>query len=387
LPLGIDDYKTLLHALQAGFGLEDRDALVRLCCVLWAKSPDEVELTRSHFAQVIQSDNLKETSIEQVEVVPEEPQEPLQVEQPPVDDPQPDEEFSETDRFESSHLVKQLEDQDTDRYSGEELDQDGDAQITTSRPPQFVLEVEDEIQVAQAVQATGWEDEVITSRFLMTSDYLPITRRQMKRSWRYLRRMVREGPPTELDIEATITMVAQRGVLLEPVLVPRRINRTELLLLLDQNGSMVPFHMLSRRLAETALRGGRLGRANIYYFHNCPVNSLYSDPYRLNAVSVEDVLKQVHYRHVRVLIFSDAGAARGGFSPERLELTDVFIEKLKQDVQYIAWLNPMPCSRWSGTTAGEVADMVPMFEMSRHGMDKAIRVLLGRSTQSERSVG
>jgi uncharacterized protein with von Willebrand factor type A (vWA) domain len=31
------------------------------------------------------------------------------------------------------------------------------------------------------------------------TDYFPVTRRQMKQSWRYLRRPVREGPLEELD--------------------------------------------------------------------------------------------------------------------------------------------------------------------------------------------
>lgn len=112
--------------------------------------------------------------------------------------------------------------------------------------------------------------------WIKSREYFPVTRRQMKQNWRYLRRPVREGIPTELDIEATVNQIGQQGVLLEPVLLPPRINQSELLLLIDQDGSMVPFHSLSRRLAETAVRGGRLGKAGIYYFHNCP-NLIYDD--------------------------------------------------------------------------------------------------------------
>jgi uncharacterized protein with von Willebrand factor type A (vWA) domain len=73
-----------------------------------------------------------------------------------------------------------------------------------------------------------------------------------------------------------------------------------------------------------------------------------------------------------VLIFSDAGAARGGYSEERYELTKEFLTKLKQKVRYIAWLNPMPHSRWNKTTAGEIARLLPMFEVSRPGVQDAI---------------
>jgi hypothetical protein len=79
-----------------------------------------------------------------------------------------------------------------------------------------------------------------------------------------------------------------------------------------------------------------------------------------------------------VLIFSDAGAARGGYSEECIELTEAFLTQLRQRVRYIAWLNPMPQKRWFGTTAGEIARLLPMFEMTRRGLQDAIAVLRGR---------
>lgn len=44
LPLGIDNYLDLLHALQAGIGLTSREDLESLCCLLWAKSDQETKL-------------------------------------------------------------------------------------------------------------------------------------------------------------------------------------------------------------------------------------------------------------------------------------------------------------------------------------------------------
>jgi uncharacterized protein with von Willebrand factor type A (vWA) domain len=240
-------------------------------------------------------------------------------------------------------------------------------------------EMVDEVQVvAQAVQAARRDDDIPAKHFLLSTEYFPVTRRQMKQSLRYLRRMVREGPRTELDVEATVSKIGRQGVILEPVLVPARMNRTELLLLLDQDGSMVPFHILSRRLAETALRGGRLGKAGIYYFHNCPTDYLYRDSVLYEEESLDDVITQVHHERTVALIFSDAGAARGGFNQERVELTETFLNRLKPQVRHVAWLNPMPRSRWLGTTANSVACLVPMVAFSRRGLDDAIDVLRGR---------
>lgn len=82
-----------------------------------------------------------------------------------------------------------------------------------------------------------------------------------------------------------------------------------------------------------------------------------------------------------MLIFSDAGAARGGYSQKRVELTAAFLQQIKAKVRYVAWLNPMPESRWQGT-AGEVARLVPMFEMARRGLQDAIALLRGKSQNS-----
>ena len=240
--------------------------------------------------------------------------------------------------------------------------------------PQFLRDLNDEVAIAQAVQQTAPGGR----SYAMAQDYLPVTQRQLKQSWRYLRQLVREGIATELDIEATTHQIAQCGMLLEPVVVPPRQNRTELLLLVDQDGSMVAFRSLAERLTETAARGGRLGKMGIFYFRNCPIDSLYRDPLHLDAEPVADVLAQLRRDRTVVLIFSDGGAARGGFSRDRITATTEFLAKLQSQVRRVVWLNPMPQSRWAGTTAAEIARSVPMFEATRQGIEGAIGTLRGR---------
>lgn len=237
-----------------------------------------------------------------------------------------------------------------------------------------------EKKVLEAQQKTSQAETVKPlNRFIQITEYPPLTRRQMKQSWRYLRRMLREGVPTELDVEATIERISRQGVLLEPVIVPRRVNRSKLLLFIDQDGSMMPFQNLSHQLAETAIRGGRLEDTDIYYFHNCPIDYLYRDRYYQMPETIDDILNSLRFPYTSALIFSDAGAARGGLNPERREVTAQFLEQLRQQVRHIAWLNPMPRYRWFGTTAGEIARLVAMFELNRQGLHNAISVLRGQS--------
>ncbi|MGI8504544.1 MAG: hypothetical protein ACR2LR_25960 [Hassallia sp.] len=342
LPLGIDEYRLILEALQKGFGTTNQEALAELCRTLWVKSKDEEHLFNYHFQQVMSvSTNSAFT-------------------------------FTSPEKADSSDTKT------TKSTSQPKLEQAENTPVSVTVSSELI-EVEDEMQVAEAVQiTTNSFDEIAENRFTQTDEYFPVTRRQMKQSWRHLRRFVREGLPTEFDVEATIDRIGQQGILLEPVMVPSRVNRTELQLLIDQKGSMVPFHALCQRLADTAVRGGRLGKAGIYYFHNCPTKYIYRDTARQKAEPVSDFLAQLRPERSAVLIFSDAGAARGGYSLERLELTENFLYQLKQRVRYIAWVNPMATERWFGTTAGEIARLVPMFELSRQGLDSAIDVLRGR---------
>ncbi|MDJ0696077.1 hypothetical protein [Mastigocoleus sp. MO_188.B34] len=257
--------------------------------------------------------------------------------------------------------------------------------LSTSAPPSKLTQTrEDEVQVVKPVmQATSKRDQTLGNISVLNREFFPLTQRQMKQVWRYLRRPVREGKPTELDVEATIDQIGQQGLLLDIILVPPRVNRAELMILIDQDGSMVPFHTLSRKLTETALGDGRLRKTGIYYFHNSPVEYLYRDRHHQQGELVTDTLTNRCSKQTAVLIFSDGGAARGGSNEERYKLTQEFLTQLQQRVLHIAWLNPIPKERWFGTTAAKIARLVPMFEVSRPSLQDAISVLRGRPTNFE----
>lgn len=335
LTLGIDEYKLLLQALQQGFGTRDRLSLKRLCQAVWVKSVADRRLFDYYF------DRIWEREEEEEDI---------------------------RDRSQDGNRI-------TETQKNNNIESPVSEKVPSSKnvPTEWTLNIDDEVEDDEVGKSALQNN----SRFLLTREYFPVTERQMKQSWRYLRRATRERAPIELDVEATINKIGRQGMLLELVMVPRRVNRAELMLLIDRDGSMVPFHALSQRLAETALRGGRLGSADIYYFHDCPIEYLYRDRHHQEAEAISSILDGISER-TAVLIFSDGGAARGGHSPDRVELTEIFLEQIKTKVRYIAWLNPMPKSRWEGTTAGEIARMVPMFAVSRSGLQSAINVLRGR---------
>ncbi len=347
LPLGVEEYLVVVRSLEAGFGISDRQELEQLCCILWAKSKEENRLIRRLFGQMWRH-SPRESKKEEKNTTSNLPTpEDLQTssDETPID--------------EQSLLEEPLPDLDT--------------------PPTITPEP---VQAVQAVRSSRGDREMKRPRYMLLTEYFPVTKRQMKQYWRYLRRPVRQGVPTELDVEATVAKIGREGILLQPVMMPPRTNRTDLVLLVDQEGSMVPFHDLSRQLVETAERGGRLRTTNVFYFHDYPDEYLYRHPAMLDAKAVAEVFEEIGERAV-VLIVSDGGAARGNFDQERVDSTKVWIKQLQQSVRYYAWLNPMPSECWRQTTAEEIARFVPMFEMSPQGINAAISVLRGRYIAGE----
>lgn len=434
MPLGIDEYQLALKAMSKGFGVGDRAALLRLCETLWTKTEEERQRLAYHFEQLmpprIDSDVESQMPLQPsrqflspayialavglvvgvgaaamvwvyrdkpVPAAPTAQTPPAETSLPPSPAPPQSSEIEEVPK----ETIKPPMLEEETRWIW--LIFIGIIALTTglllitwlsqwllkrspSKAPKLSSDkfskgtqaIHDEIEAARAQQRS-----TNRARFSAGGQYLPITQRRMKQSWRYLSRPVREGVPTELDVEATIQRIGQQGSALEPVLVPPRTNRAALMILVDQDGSMTPFHKLTERLVTTAQRGGRFGMTHVYYFHNCPVGCLYRDAICLEDAPLDEIFDQLPMERLSTLIVSDAGAARQGYNSYRCQETQAFLDVLFQRVRHAAWLNPLPKERWSGTTAAEVAQMIPMFGCNRAGLDEAIEVLRGRKTRAE----
>ncbi|MBD2773735.1 hypothetical protein [Iningainema tapete] len=330
LPLTIDQYDMLLQALEGGFGIASREELKQICRLLWIKSKSSLQAER--FEQYF------EQYFERFDFQPEK-------ETPRTTIP------SNTPVGAKNHSSPQP-----------------DTQILDTPHPS----VGGVSQIPSAMRGELLPEQPFReSRYQLSVRDFPVTRRQIQQNWRYLRRPIREGALTEVDIEATLQKISQDGVFLEPVLMKSRINRAELLLLIDASNSMVPFHLLSQRLVDN-LQGGRLGKADIYYFRNCPRDYLYLHSHRPDALAINDLLPKLHCQRTVVLIVSDGGAARGGINRDRIKLTREFLDRFTPYVRHLAWLNPMPEERWQDTTAQAISQLVQMFELNYQGFKAAI---------------
>lgn len=207
--------------------------------------------------------------------------------------------------------------------------------------------------------------------------YWPVTKRSMAYTWRYLRRLVPDGPEDLLDIEATVKSAASQGFYLAPIFRRRPVNHAHLILLLDQGGSMVPFHRFTRDMVQTTYAESTISRVEVYYFHNVMTDQLYLDSYLTEQIGWESAFERCE-GETSVLIVSDAGAARGHRRPPRLRATAESLFRLRQKTSLVAWLNPMPEIRWANTSASAIGQLVKMYQMDPDGFSSAIDIVRGQ---------
>jgi uncharacterized protein with von Willebrand factor type A (vWA) domain len=193
---------------------------------------------------------------------------------------------------------------------------------------------------------------------------LPLSLRSIQSSWRSLRRPVRSGLATEVDLAATLDQINQNGYFGEVVLRPERRQRSNLLLLVDDSDAMLPFRP-ALDLLITAVIEHRITPAEIYRFTVYPEDYLYDWNQPFKAIPLPTVLSRLHRSRTIVVIVSDGGAATATNRVERQLGIATFLEQLLPCIHQLLWLNPLPPERWQSTTAQTIAQalngrMIPL---------------------------
>ncbi|MCC6725559.1 MAG: hypothetical protein IT258_13715 [Saprospiraceae bacterium] len=234
--------------------------------------------------------------------------------------------------------------------------------------------------------------------YLQTDDYNAISFREMIQSWRYFRLRRVAGVSDEIDVPKTVKQIAQDGFFTFPKYKTAYKSREDsLLILVDRQGSMVPFHALSDSLVRTAIKDGGHHRAMVYYFKNYPLEYVYKTPYLTDPVKLDELLSTVNNEHTYAIIISDAGAARGNMNEGRVRSSGIemggvqntlrsgaFLQKLVSGVKDLVWLNPMPRNRWKGTSAAAIYNtlgikMHSIYDAGMLGFTNAVKDLLNEN--------
>lgn len=372
--IGPAEYQAVRLALRAGFGWSSRHELREVCSALWATSVEERAVVAALFDQHVSSDwDLGEA--------------------PRDGAPDADGNVSLPDAHVHSAEALNAE----SGSAGQVPERTVPGTAATGRLPPLALS----------------EIPVLPYEHVFLPQY-PVSFRGVAQAWRRLRRPVREGPATELDVDGTVRRRCAQGVVSAPALRPPRRNRVRLLLLVDRQGSMAPFHSYVNEVTGAISQAGRLSEVGVFYFHDTPLEgadpsvlhpldgqlfpsldpvlgdvpalaegTLMTDTELMSPVSAPDVFAR-HGRGAAVVIISDAGAARGRYDLLRLLDTVAFLKGAKEWARGLVWLNPLPVTAWPGSTAAELARHVPMFPMDQAGLYRAVNVLRGQPHTVER---
>ena len=327
--LGMGEYMDAVEAVEGGWG-NNQDELLDALCLLWCNSFAEQSRLRILWDTVV-ADSKQKPREEKLE----------------------EEIKTSATKFDDSENSSSRQEVKTQSVSTAKTTQEIAAQPV--KPPFIPAEIEEDREF---------------------ENYWLLSRRQMVYACRYLRRLVADGQQDVLDVNQTVEKAAKQGFFLQPVYRRREKNHAHLLLLIDQEGSMTPFHRFTRDLVDTVKYESDIERVDVVYFHNTPAESVYQDSHLTTPIPLNEILAQCD-RDSKVLVISDAGAARGYRRMGRVRAITEVLFDIKEYTNSIAWLNPMPKQRWESSSAQIISHLVPMFPMNKEGLAQGISIVQG----------
>jgi uncharacterized protein with von Willebrand factor type A (vWA) domain len=362
IELGIGEYFLLLEAIELGYDPVDTQVMYDLCRRLWLKDLDHQEAYHQLFTQLAEEEIRKaRLAIETAKAKQKETETDSQ---------------TKTDKNERDRTSKADQKERAERTKKAMADKAEQVEKDFGQPVYTAQEVS-----IQLPEDTGEDLDMATlfqKKYLMRTNYQPLTLREMKQGWRFLRNKVVSGYSNDLDIEKTVIDAARTGLMEDLHFLPDYKNKLQQFLFIDISKSMVAFDGLGHQLEQAARDAGPSG-THIFYFEGTLEPPFYRTRERTRAISMEELYQLFPPLYANVILFSDAAAAIGKMDGQRLSAGWYFLLQLKKRVQHLVWLNPMPQNRWAGTAAETLANVVPMYPCDRQGYAEAIKVLRGKN--------
>lgn len=220
--------------------------------------------------------------------------------------------------------------------------------------------------------------------FHFGDEYHPVKSRQLQQTWRTLKNN-RPGPLSpEVDIPKTIFQTAKQGYFSTLHHIRHEYNHIRLILLLDHGANMVAVESFGEELLAAARDSKWHQDVHAWYFQRVPRMDKTDGDYVFSNVAstaratLRSLVRGTNKKDVAVLVYSDAGAINFECDEQRSREWLEFVRVLRQRVGHVAWINPAPKNRWGASNAGKIEPFVPMFEASRHGIERAVAALKGK---------
>jgi len=215
-------------------------------------------------------------------------------------------------------------------------------------------------------------------------DRVELGTRNVQLALRRLRRFAREGGELELDLPDTIRATARNAGYLDLKLVPERLNRVKVLLLLDVGGSMDP-HVRGVEELFCAARA-QFQNLQFFYFHNCVYEHVWRHNHRRQSERFEtwDLLRR-NRSDTRLVFVGDATMSPyeilqpwGSLESANEEPGAAWLQRLAAHFPQLAWINPEPEGLWQyRQSVGIIRDLLGgrMYPLTLEGLSRAMRIL------------
>ncbi|MGB1221704.1 MAG: VWA domain-containing protein, partial [Alcanivoracaceae bacterium] len=220
--------------------------------------------------------------------------------------------------------------------------------------------------------------------FRNLDDSVDLGVRNIKLALRRLRRFARTGRAEELDLDDTIKSTAENAGLLDIKLRPEQENRVKILLFFDIGGSMDPYIKVCEELFSAAR--SEFKHMEYFYFHNFIYDYVWKDNRRRwdEKTSTWDVLHK-YGNDYKVIFVGDAAmspyevnSVGGSVEHWNEEPGALWMQRVMQTYDKVAWLNPEPKRTWDMTTSTVwIKQLVDnhMYALTLEGIEDAIRYL------------
>ena len=212
----------------------------------------------------------------------------------------------------------------------------------------------------------------------------PLTLSSMGEAMKRLRNLVPEGVKDRINVDASIYQTIKNGGEIEIVFDRGIVDRLKIILVIDNGGwSMDPYIDMVQVLFQYAK--AQFKDLKTYFFHNTIYDLLWEDLQRnKKPVRIDDFTRLDP--DTRMIIVGDASmapyelmAADGSiYAYERSGKPSVQRLKFLADTfAHTIWMNPIPQDYWQGTySINVIRNIIPMFELSLDGLEKAVRYLM-----------
>jgi len=214
----------------------------------------------------------------------------------------------------------------------------------------------------------------------------PLTEVQMGEALKRLRRMIPSGPKDLVNVDETIYETMRNAGEIEIIFDRRLSDRLKIILMIDNGGwSMDPYVEVVQTLFHYAR--SQFKDLKIYFFHNTIYSHVWQDPQRrYKPEPIEDFIRKDP--ETRLIIVGDASMApyelihtNGAIYIDQVEV-GTGLERLKylaNIFRHSVWLNPQPEHDWRHTfTVGMIRQVLPMYELTLDGLEKAVQHLMAR---------